>query len=67
MTTRPLVPEEGSRRRRRQLFKEVAASFGTRKGHEHLFETASGWRASSGSPASQPFPAASPRSWTSIL
>ena len=35
----PLVPEERSRRRR-QLFKEVAAIFGTRQGHEHLFDTA---------------------------
>jgi len=35
----PLAPEERSRRRR-QLFKEVAAIFGTRKGHEHLFDTA---------------------------
>jgi hypothetical protein len=35
----PLAPEERFRRRR-QFFKEVAAIFGTRKGHEHLFDTA---------------------------
>ncbi|WP_162820429.1 hypothetical protein [Microvirga calopogonii] len=35
----PLAPEERSRRKR-QFFKEVAAIFETRKGHEHLFDTA---------------------------
>ncbi|MCB8821972.1 hypothetical protein [Microvirga rosea] len=35
----PLAPEERFRRRC-QFCKEVAAIFGTRKGHEHLFETA---------------------------
>lgn len=62
----PLGTEERSQSRG-QFCKEVAAIFGTRKGHEHLYETASGWRASSGSPARQPFPATSPRLWTSIL
>jgi hypothetical protein len=35
----PLAPEERSNRRR-QFSKDVAAIFGTRKGHEHLFDTA---------------------------
>jgi hypothetical protein len=34
-----LAPEEHSSRRR-QFSKEVAAIFGTRKGHEHLFDAA---------------------------